>query len=54
MGKNESSGGEAVQRVYSAIEEVPGAGGNSRTAGWQVVKWLSSTLLLLLLLLLLL
>lgn len=52
MEKNESSGGEVVQRVYSAIGGVPGAGESPRTAGWQVAKWLSSALLLLLLLLL--
>jgi len=49
MEKNESSGGEAAQRVYSAIGGVPGAGESPRTAGWQVAKWLSSALLLLLL-----
>jgi len=49
MEKNESSGGEAMQRVYSAIGGVPGAGESPRTAGWQVAKWLSSALLLLLL-----
>lgn len=48
----ESSGGEVVQRVYSAIGESR-AWGSPRTAGWQVAKWLSSALLLLLLLLLL-
>jgi len=50
MEKNESSGGEAMQRVYSAIGGVPGAGESPRTAGWQVGKWLLSALLLLLLL----
>jgi len=48
MEKNESSGGEAMQRVYSAIGGVPGAGESPRTAGWQVGKWLLSALLLLL------
>lgn len=50
MKKNKSSGGEIVQRIYSAIGGVPGLKEDPRTTGWQVVKWLSSALLFLLLL----
>lgn len=48
MEKNKSSGGETVQRIYSAIGGVPGTKEDPRTAGWQVAKWLLSALLLLL------
>jgi hypothetical protein len=47
--KNESSGGEAVQRRLASDRGKSRARGSPRTADWQVAKWLSSALLLLLL-----